>query len=116
MDTHTHTDRHRQEECVWMGGIHLRREREHLSLLPLRLAYTHTRVVVDVWADWKCLDLFLSIKTERERERLRHTHRFQPEEGEVNAPLPVGKVDTTLNDGYLGLVIDEGRSEVRQVS
>ena len=24
--------------------------------------------------------------------------------------------DTTLNDGYLGLVIDEGRSKVRQVS
>ena len=25
-------------------------------------------------------------------------------------------VNTTLNDGYLGLVIDEGRSEVRKVS
>ena len=24
--------------------------------------------------------------------------------------------NTTLNDGYLGLVIDEGRSEVRKVS
>jgi hypothetical protein len=29
---------------------------------------------------------------------------------------PSSRSKTTLNDGYLGLVIDEGRSEVRQVS
>jgi hypothetical protein len=29
---------------------------------------------------------------------------------------PSSRPNTTLNDGYLGLVIDEGRSEVRQVS
>ena len=29
---------------------------------------------------------------------------------------PSSRLNTTLNDGYLGLVIDEGRSEVRKVS
>lgn len=31
-------------------------------------------------------------------------------------PSHPAAVATTLNDGYLGLVIDEGRSEVRKVS
>ena len=51
------------------------------------------------------------------------THKYSASVGLVGGwtqwgrwMCPTSRLDTTLNDGYLGLVIDEGRSEVRQVS
>ncbi len=48
------------------------------------------------------------------------THKYSASVGLVGGwtqwgrwMCPTSRLDTTLNDGYLGLVIDEGRSEVR---